>query len=165
MVCAAFVGLTLTSCQREEPPASPLDENKALVRLLIDEVWNRGNLEKIDELLSPEYTLHISAAGVRTDREGYRGAVKAYRDAFSGFQFLIEDMMAEGDKVIIRWTIRGTHTGDYMGVPATGKDIGLTGIAIRRIAGGRIAEEWVEMDRSGLLQQMGAAPPAKDVAK
>jgi len=134
------------------------EENKALVRRLIEEAWNKGNLAVIDELLSPDYVLHIAAPGV-PDRAGYKQAVSMYCTALPDLRFAIEDTVAEGDKVVIRCTIRGTHKGEYMGIAPTGRQVAMTVIAIRRIEGGRIVEEWVETDRLGLMQQMGVVPP------
>ncbi len=134
------------------------EDNKALVHRLIEEAWNEGSLAIIDELLSPDYVLHIDAPGV-PDREGYKQAVIMHRTAFSDFHFTIEDMIAAGDKVVLRATLRGTHTGDFMGIGPTGKPVTLTAISIRRLEAGRIAEEWVETDMLGLMQQMGVVPP------
>ena len=134
------------------------EESKALVRRLIEEAWNKGNLAVVDELLSPDYVLHIDAPGA-SDREGYKQAVIMHRTAFSDFYFTIEDMIAEGDKVVLRATLRGTHTGDFMGIGPTGKPVTYTAISIRRLEAGRIVEEWVETDMLGLMQQMGVVPP------
>ncbi len=133
------------------------EENKALVRRLIEETWNEGNLAVVDELLSPGYVLHVAAPKL-PDREGYKQVVSMYRTALPDLRFAIEDMVAEGDKVVVRLTIRGTHKGEYMGISPTGKQVAMTAIAIRRIEGGRIVEEWVETDRLGLMQQMGVVP-------
>ena len=137
------------------------EENKALVRRLIEEAWNKGNLAVIDELLSPDYVLHIAAPGT-PDREGYKQAVNMYRTAFPDFHFTIEDMVAEGEKVAIRATMRGTQQGELMGFAPTGKELTQTAIAIRRFEGGKIVEEWVETNMLGLMQQMGVvAAPGK----
>ncbi|MFQ5341317.1 MAG: ester cyclase [Anaerolineae bacterium] len=135
------------------------EENKTLVRRLIEEAWNKGNLDVIDELLSPDYVLHIDAPGV-PGREGYKQAVNMHRTAFSDFHFTIEDMIAEGDKVVLRATLRGKHTGEFLGIGPTGKQATYTAISIRRIEAGRIAEEWVETDMLGLMQHFGVVPPA-----
>ena len=134
-----------------------VEENKAAVRRLIDEAWNKGNLDVIDDVLSPEYVLHISAPGAK-DRAGYHEAVRMYRSAFPDFQFTIEDMIAEGDKVVVRATMGGTQEGALMGMAPTGKKLTHTAIAIRRFQGGKVVEEWVETDMMGLMQQMGIVP-------
>jgi len=134
------------------------EANKALVRRLIEEAWNQGNPDVIDELVSLDYVLHIDAPGP-PGREGYKRDVLMHRTAFPDLRFTIEDMVAEGDKVVLRATLRGTHRGEYIGIAPTGKQITLTAISIRRITDGQIAEEWVEMDMLGLMQQLGVAPP------
>ena len=134
--------------------------NKTLVRRLIEEAWNRGNLAVINELVSPDYILHIDAPGP-PGREGYKQAVEMHRAAWSDFRLTIEDLVAEGDKVAMRGTLRGVHEGEYMGIPPTGKQATWGAISIRRIEGGKIAEEWVELDMLGLMQQLGVVPSPK----
>lgn len=134
------------------------EENKALVRRVIEEAWNKGNLAVIDELLSPDYAVEVASPG-SPGREGYRQAVTMFRAAFPDLRFSIADMVAEGDKVVVRATIRGTHKGEYLGIGPTGKQVTLTAISIRRLQGGKIVEEWVEADMMGLMQQMGVVPP------
>ncbi len=131
--------------------------NKAIVRRLIEAAWNQGNLAVIDELIAPDYVLHIDAPGPG-GREGYKQDVAMHRSAFPDLQFTIDDLVAEGDKVVLRATLRGTHQGEYIGIPPTDKAITLTAISVRRIADGQIAEEWVELDMLGLLQQFGVIP-------
>jgi predicted ester cyclase len=82
-----------------------------------------------------------------------------YLGAFPDLKVTSDFQVAEGDKVVMRWTGTGTHTGELMGIPATGKRIEMTGIGIQRIAGGRIVEEWVESDQMGMMQQLGVVPP------
>jgi steroid delta-isomerase-like uncharacterized protein len=154
---AGFVMLTSVQCQMKEAVQTSTEQNKALVRRLVEQVWNKGNLAVIDEILSPDYVLHISAPG-SPDRDGYKQAVSMYHKAFADFSLTIEDMIAEADKVVIRCTLRGTHKGQYMGVAPTGKQVSLSVISIRRIEDGKIVEEWVELDMLGLMQQLGAVP-------
>jgi len=130
------------------------EANKELVRRLIEEAWNKGNLAVIDELISPDYVLHIDAPGA-PGREGYKQAVEMHHAAWSDLRLTIEDMIAEGNKVAMRGTLRGVHEGEYMGIPPTGKQATWSAISIRRIEGGQIVEEWVELDMLGLLQQLG----------
>ncbi|MFQ5864509.1 MAG: ester cyclase [bacterium] len=158
---ALFAGLVMIAslyCQKREAVSMSTEENKAAVRRLIDEAWNKGNLAAIDEILDPDYVLHIAAPGARSDREGYKQAVSMYRTAFPDFHFTIEDMVAEDDKVVIRCTMGGIHKGEFMGNAPTGKELTQTAIAIRRFEGGKIVEEWVESDMLGLMQQMGVVP-------
>jgi steroid delta-isomerase-like uncharacterized protein len=93
-------------------------------------------------------------------REGEKQALATFRSAFPDLRVTTEDLIAEGDKVVLRWTARGTHEGDLPGVPATGKQATLKGIDILRLADGRIVERWAEYDNLGLLQQLGLAPAA-----
>jgi len=146
--------LQFFSCQQKEEISKATEENKASVRRLIDEAWNKGNLAVIDQILSPEYRLHIQAPGAM-DREGYHQAVSMYRSAFPDFLFTIEDMVAEGDKVVIRATMTGTQEGELMGLPPSGKMLTMEAIAIRRFEDGKIVEEWVLTDMLGMMQQMG----------
>jgi steroid delta-isomerase-like uncharacterized protein len=90
--------------------------------------------------------------------EAYREEISAYRAAFPDLRYTVEDQLAEGDLVASRWTVRGTHRGELMGIAPTGKEIGLTGITIQRFANGKIAEEWWNWDTLGLMQQLGAIP-------
>ena len=133
-------------------------ENKAIVRRLIEEAWNEGKIDVVDELLSSDYLLHIDAPGA-TDREGYKQVISMYRNAFPDFHFVTEDIIAEGDKVVIRVTMTGTQEGEVMGFPPTGKKLTMTAISIRRLENGKIVEEWVETNMFGFLQQMGVIPP------
>jgi steroid delta-isomerase-like uncharacterized protein len=125
--------------------------NKAIVRRLWDEVWNQANLAVAGEIFDPAYAEHEKAF------------VPIWRSAFPDTRHTIEDMIAEGDKVVTRFTVRGTHHGTYMNIPPTGKSITVTGIWIHRLMDGRIVEgrEWGEGDWLGLLQQLGATvtPP------
>jgi len=132
-------------------------ENETIVRRLIDEAWNQGKIEVVDELLSPNYFLHVDAPGPY-DREGYKQAVSMYRNALTDFRFVTDDMIAEGDKVVIRVTMTGTQEGELMGFPPTGKKLTVTAISIRRLENEKIVEEWVELNMLGFLQQMGVIP-------
>jgi steroid delta-isomerase-like uncharacterized protein len=137
------------------------EENKALVRRFDEEVWGKGNLAVADELLATNFVLHAPPPEVAPDLEGYKQWVSTARTAFPDLQTTIEDMIAEGDKVVTRWTVRGTHKGEIMGIAPTGKQVTMTGISIDRIEGGKIVEEWNEMDMLGMMQQLGAVPPPK----
>jgi steroid delta-isomerase-like uncharacterized protein len=123
-----------------------LEENKALVRRLIKEV-EKGNLDVIDEVLAPDFVDHDLLPDQDPDRDGYKQGLSADRAAFSNLGIAIEDQIAEGDKVVTRFTWRGTHDqGNCMGMPPTGKKVKVTAIFIHRIAGGKIKEEWSASD-------------------
>ena len=122
------------------------EENKALVRRLIKEV-EKGNLDVVDEVLAPDFVDHDLLPDQVPDREGYKRGLSEDRAALSNFDITIEDQIAEGDKVVTRFTWRGTHDqGKIMGMAPTGKKVEVTSIFIHRIAGGKVKEEWSASD-------------------
>ena len=137
-----------------------IEENKAIVSRATEEIFNKNNLAVVDELYATNFVSHGSdIPGVTPDREGYKQFVTMSRTALPDFHTTIEDMIAEGDKVVQRFTARGTHKGEFMGIPPTGKQVTVTGIAIDRIAGNKIVENWANMDMLGMMQQLGVVPP------
>ncbi len=136
-----------------------LEENKAIERRFFEEVVNNGELAVIDELFAANFVDHSALPGTAADREGTKQFFAMAHSAFPDFHSTLEDMFAEGDKVVQRFTARGTHKGEFMGIPPTGKQVTITGIAIHRITGGKIVENWVSMDMLGALQQLGVVPP------
>lgn len=134
------------------------DDNKAIVRRYIEEIYNKRNLEIAGELVAENY---INYAGFQTVKgvEGLRQFVTMLGTAFPDAHETIEDQVAEGNKEVHRWIIRGTHQGDFLGIPPTGKQVSVTGITVAHIAEGKIAEEWTSADMMGLMQQLGVAPP------
>jgi len=133
----------------------PVEENKAIARRWNEEIWSKGNLAVIDELLAPNFVFNYPTTGATPDREGYKQTVADWCAPCSDVQSTTEDMIAEVDKVVVRWTWSGTHTGDYMGIAPTGKKLTITGISILHIVGGKIIEEWGEIDNLGLMGQLG----------
>jgi predicted ester cyclase len=131
------------------------EENKAVVRRFNDEVWNTGNLAIIDELFATTWVGHDLPPGLAPGREGLKQMVGAFRAAFSDIRATVDDQIAEGDEVAWRWTFQGTHSGEFMGIPPTGKTITLTGISIDRLAGGKFVERWDSADTLGMMQQFG----------
>lgn len=134
-----------------------IEENKAIVRRFFEEGPSKGNLNIANELLSPDFTLHVplpASPGI----EGINEVITACRAAFEHLNVTIEDMTAEGNKVAARFTAHGIHKGSFMGLPATGKPITMTGIEIFRIEDGKIAELWGEANLLGLMQQLGIIP-------
>ena len=137
------------------------DQNRALVRRFIEEVFNQGRLSVAEELLAPDYVHHDPATGERgSGIGGLEHLVGFYRQAFPDFQISLEDQMAAEDRVVERWSGRGTHRGSLSGVAATGRTISAQGISIHRIANGRIAETWTCFDSASILRQIGAIPEA-----
>jgi serine phosphatase RsbU (regulator of sigma subunit)/ketosteroid isomerase-like protein len=120
------------------------EKNKALVRRFL-EAQAKGNLNVIDEVLTPHFVDHDRLPGQAPDREGYKRAIAEYHAAFSNVRFLVEDQLAEGDKVVTRFIVRATHDlGELMGVAPTGREVTYKAMAIHRIVGGKIVEEWAE---------------------
>ena len=137
------------------------DDNKAIARRVIEEIFNEGRLELADELIAPEMISHDPALPEPLrGPDGVRQAVAGYRGGFPDLILRIDDQCAEDDLVCTRWTAVGTNTGDFWGMPATGKQATVTGITIDRIAAGRIAESWTNWDTLGLMQQLGVVPAA-----
>lgn len=133
--------------------------NKALAHRLIDEAFNAGRLDVIDEIVASDYVGHDPALPEELrGPAGIRELIAGYRAAFPDIHITIEDQIADGDRVVTRWSAKGTHQGELMGMPATGKQTTVTGITIDRIADGRIAESWDNWDTLGLMQQLGAIP-------
>ncbi|HYI84131.1 MAG TPA: ester cyclase [Acetobacteraceae bacterium] len=132
------------------------ERNKAHIRRLIEEVYNKGDLDAVAEVASPDLVIH-SASGEIRGHAGAREYVAALRAGFPNLAITVEDQVAEGDMVATRWVARGTHRGAFQGVPATGRDVVMTGTDIDRIAGGKVAECWAQVDVLGLMRQLGAA--------
>ena len=129
------------------------EDNKALALRDYEEIWNNKNLAVIDELYEQEHLRHGSVG--ESGNEGYRQFVTMYIEAFPDVRFTVDDIIAEGDKVVTRWTATGSHKGDLPDIPATGTLVTVTGINIHRISDGKIVEEWGNWDALGLMQQLG----------
>ncbi len=133
------------------------EDNKALYRRILEEVMNQRNLALVDELCAPDFVLHRGSTTIQ-GRESYKQFLSTYLTASPDLNFTIEDLVADQDKVVSRHTGRGTHLGPFMGIPPTGKHVTATGMAIIRVANGKIVEEWANADDLGLLQQLGVIP-------
>ncbi len=135
------------------------EQNKILTRRALEEVWNRGNFAVVDELVASDFVVHASTPANETHGpEGVKHFYAMLRQAFPDLHFTIEDQIADGDRVVTRWTARGTHTGEFQGIPPTGKQVRLTGIDIDRIANGKFVECWTNVDELGMMQQLGVLP-------
>lgn len=134
-------------------------DNKAIVLRLIKEVLSDGNMAVVDEIIDPNFGLHLpgSQEPLR-GTEGLKRAAEGFRSGFPDRRMLVEDIICEGDKVAVRVMQQGTHKSVFQGINPTGKQVNVTAIAIFRVADGKIAEEWLSSDRLGLLQQIGAFP-------
>ncbi len=134
------------------------EENKALVLRWFRET-DQGNLDIIDELLPVDYVDHNPPLpGMPAGREGIRQTVLMLRAAFPDAVHTIDDQTAEGDKVMTRLTVRATFLGEILGFQPTGKIVEVSGIAVHRVADGRLVEHWAHMDMAGFMQQLGEAP-------
>lgn len=122
------------------------DDGKALVRRYLEEAWNNGNVEVLDELFTPELAARL------------KPLIGAFRAGFPDWHCVIDDFVVEGDKVVNRWTGKATHTGNFFGIPPTGKAVTVEGITIHQIDGGRIVADWSQSDQLVLMQQLGVAP-------
>jgi steroid delta-isomerase-like uncharacterized protein len=131
--------------------------NKEIVRRLGIEPWE-GNVGVIDELVSTDYIGHDPAQPDMHGPEGVKAFITTYLSAFPDGSITIDDQLAEGDLVATRWTGRGTHNGELMGIPPSGKQVTVNGITISRLKDGRVVEEWQNWDTLGLLQQLGVVP-------
>ncbi len=132
--------------------------NKALVHRFFEEMLNPGNADVGDELFAVDAVDHAAFPDQVAGREGFKQAVRIVHGAFPGIHYTVEDMIAEGDRVATRWTLRGTHAGVFLGIPPSGNQVTVTGINVLRFANGQIVECWETWDRLGMLQQLGALP-------
>ena len=135
-----------------------LEQNKAIIRCYYRDLWNKWDLEVADEIIDPNISFRGSLNVATSGLEGFKKYVRLVRSAFPDFYNSIDDLIAEGDKVVARLSYRGIHRGELFGIAPTGKQVTYTGIAIFRIKGGKIVNGWVSGDTLGLLQQLGAAP-------
>lgn len=133
------------------------ETNKQVVRRFYDEVLNSGDLDVLEQIAVANYEEHDMLPGQGTGLTGLRDRVTMLQTAFKP-RFTIEDVIAEGDRVVVRWTNSGTHVGDFLGIPATGKSVTVAGIDIYRLQGGRMAEHWHVIDQLPMLQQLGVIP-------
>jgi steroid delta-isomerase-like uncharacterized protein len=139
------------------------EENKVLVRRFVDEVQSAGDFDAVDELCSPKFANHSAPPGVPPNREGLKQLAAMFRRAFPDSYFTVEDMIAEGDKVVTRKTVtrktfHGTHEGEFMGIPPSGRSVRMGLIDIVRVSEGQVVEHWSMGDNLGLMQQLGAIP-------
>ncbi len=133
-------------------------ENNHVSRRILDEVWNKRNLDVIDELVDADFTFHDPMAPQAANGvESYRLFVHANLAAFPDLHLTVHDSIAEGDMVATRWTATGTHTGDLGGISATGRTVSITGMNFSRIVNGKFVESWGSWDRLGMFQQLGLA--------
>jgi len=136
-----------------------VEQNKALFRRFVAEVFNKGNVSVIDELLAPNFIERETLPpGMPGGREGVKQMTIMFRSSFPDFNVTIDDLIGEGDKIVARLTWNGTQKGEFMGIPASGKRVSFGVIDIIRISEGKFVEHWGLMDDSAMMQQLGAVP-------
>jgi steroid delta-isomerase-like uncharacterized protein len=133
------------------------EDNKALVRRFYEEVINQKNLSLVDELCTTTHVYHNPPTTLH-GREEFKQLLSLYITAFPDARLSVEDQIAEGGKVVMRYTFRGTHQADLMGIPPTGKQVTVTGMIITHIVNGQFEEGWLNFDALGMLQQLGVIP-------
>jgi len=137
------------------------ERNRANTLRFYDEVWNKGDLSVIDELYASDAVADFLPPGFPTGTAGLKQFVMVYRTAFPDTHFTIEDLIAEADSVVTRWTATGTQAGPLMNIPPTGKQVTVQGISITRYAAnGKAVQAWTSFDQLGMLQQLGVIPSA-----
>jgi steroid delta-isomerase-like uncharacterized protein len=133
------------------------EQNKALVRRF-NEAFNAGDLDGAVEVFAPDAVIHNSGAPDPLNVEGFKQVGGVFRTAFPDGKLTIEDLIVEGDKIVSRISYRGTHTGDMMGIPPTGKPVAVSAMIIDQFADGKIVESWRLFDQMGMMQQLGLVP-------
>ena len=134
------------------------DQNKSIVTRWVERGFNGRDMAEFDIYYSPDLVDHALPPGLPPGREGRKLFAGAFFSAFPDVHLHVEDLIAEGDTVVARWSAHGTHLGDLMGIPATGKPVNITGVAIDRFENGQAVELWEVIDQLGLMQQLGVIP-------
>src|SRR5918998_277866 len=139
------------------------EENKAFMRRYYEEIdaaaKDKRGASVLDDFITPNFVNHDPSPGFSSDLEGLKNAYDHFLAAQPDGYHVVEDMIAEGDKVVTRLSANGTQTGELFGIPPTDKQVSMTGIAIHRIANGKIVEHWSEIDNLGMMEQLGVVPP------
>jgi predicted ester cyclase len=136
------------------------DRNKLTVQNMEHEIFDRRNLDAVDRFIHPDYTLRTAAPGTTFGRDDVREAMTAYVDGFSDLHVEIEELIASDDRVVAVLLFTGTHDGELFGLLPTNKRIAVRQIAMYRLVGGQVVDEWEVSDQLGLMQQLGAIPSA-----
>ena len=141
------------------------EPNKALVRQLLEDDISRGDAAVAERIIAPDFHDHTNPPGMRHGLAGHNAIVALFRAAFPDQWWRIDDLIAEGDRVVARVTMTGTHLGDFFGIPPTGRRVTVGGIHILRVADGQIAEHWGVNDDLGLMRQLGVVPADEPAAE
>jgi steroid delta-isomerase-like uncharacterized protein len=132
---------------------------------IVEEIWRQGKLDVADEIFAPDYVGHVAGSPDLHGPEGYKQFVSMSLTDFPDVHITIEDIIAEGDKVAGRWTLTGTHQGEFVGIPPTGVQVTVTGITIHRLFDDKVVEDWIISHTLGMLQQLGVVPPTREGGK
>jgi steroid delta-isomerase-like uncharacterized protein len=136
-----------------------VEQNKQIARRLVEEIFNRGNFDVVNEIMAPNFVEHEELPpGIPSNREGSIQLFNMLRSAFPDFKATINDLIAEGDKVVLYMTWTGTQKGEFIGIPPSGKSMTVSVIDILRFEGGQMTEHWGLADNLGMMQQLGAIP-------
>ena len=135
------------------------EQNKAALRRFVDEIMNKGNLKVVDEFITADTIDHSLMPGQESGPEGFKQFVTMFRSAFPDLHVTIEDLIAEGDKLVAQVSTTGTHKGEFMGIAPTGKQIEMGEVHILRMASGKMVEHWGIEDQLGMMMQLGVVPP------
>ncbi len=134
------------------------ETNEVIARRFAEEVTNQKRLDVADEIIAADHVFYMPGIPPVRGLEAWKQLASIYFTAFPDFQVTVEDVIAEGDKVVARFTFSGTHQGEFQGIPPTGKQVTATGIDIYRIVDGKMLEHWAQIDALGMLQQLGVIP-------
>jgi steroid delta-isomerase-like uncharacterized protein len=159
---AVLSAVVLCGCATSQHRA--LRQNKEIIQRYFDGWANHGDTAVADELIATNVVLRNPPA-VLHNLEEYKKGMAIFHTAFPDLHYTVEDLVGEGDKIVVRWTLHGTHRGDYPGRPPTGKTMTITGVSIFRLATGKIQDIQVNMDRLGMQQQLGWLPASPQPAK
>jgi predicted ester cyclase len=135
------------------------EENKALARRILEDLVVKLNMDNLEDYFAADVVVHVPFLDLPPGLEGLRSLYSSFPGAIADVDLNFEDQIAEGDRVVTRWSSAFTHTGNLFGVPATGKRVKQSGIMIYRIKEGKVVEQWAEANMFGLMQQLGAVPP------
>ena len=131
-----------------------IENNKALIAKFTEELWHVKNYEIFDELCAPDFVAHDLPSGIPPNKDGFKGLAMKIHNAFPDVHLTVEDEIVDKDKVVLRWNFTATHKGEFMGIPATNRKVGWSGITIYRIIGANIVEWWNKSDLWNVTQQL-----------
>lgn len=126
-----------------------------IVRLWYQELWDKWNISAADQLLTDDYQFHVPGVPVALNRDATKQVVTMFGAAFPDLTHTVDEMLGEGDAIAARWTVRGTHQGEFQGIPATGKSVVLSGLTVHHVRDGKLCETWLSFDQMALMQQLG----------